>query len=51
MIQQLLFGVESTDLATFVSVAVSFGLLALLACVVPAWRAARVDPVTTLQAQ
>jgi ABC-type antimicrobial peptide transport system permease subunit len=51
VIQQLLFGVETTDPATFASVALTFGGIALLACVVPAWRAARVDPVITLQAQ
>jgi ABC-type lipoprotein release transport system permease subunit len=51
VIQQLLFGVESTDLATFVSVALFFGLVALAACLMPAWRATRVDPVATLQAE
>ena len=48
LIQQLLFGVEPTDLATFVVVALSCGFVALMACLLPAWRATRVDPVATL---
>jgi putative ABC transport system permease protein len=51
LIQRLLFGVESTDPATFIVTALGFGLVALMACLVPAWRATRVDPVLTLQAE
>jgi putative ABC transport system permease protein len=50
-IQQQLYGVESYDPATFVVTALGFGFVALFACLVPAWRATRVDPVTTLQAE
>jgi ABC-type antimicrobial peptide transport system permease subunit len=51
LIQQLLFGVGPTDPATFIVAALGFGLIGLMACAVPAWRATRVDPVLTLQAE
>jgi len=51
LIQQLLFGIEPTDPATFMAAALGFGLVALVACLLPAWRATRVDPVTILQAE
>jgi putative ABC transport system permease protein len=51
IIQHLLFGVEPTDPTTFVFAALTFGLVALLACLLPAWRATRVDPVMVLQAE
>jgi predicted permease len=44
-----LFGVTPTDAAVFVSVPVVLGIVALGACVIPARRAARVDPVTALR--
>jgi putative ABC transport system permease protein len=50
-VQQQLYGVGSTDPATFVVTALGFGFVALFACLVPAWRATRVDPVTTLHAE
>ena len=49
LIQQLLFGVAPTDGMTFAVVTLVCGSVALLACLVPAWRATRVDPVATLQ--
>jgi putative ABC transport system permease protein len=49
LIEQLLFGVEPTDGLTFAAVALICGLVALIACLLPAWRATRVDPVATLQ--
>lgn len=51
LIQQLLFGVEPTDPTTFLVSALGFGLVALVACLLPAWGAMRVDPVTILQAE
>jgi ABC-type antimicrobial peptide transport system permease subunit len=50
-VQRLLFGIESTDPLTFVVTALGFGSVALMACLVPAWRATRTDPVCTLQAE
>ena len=45
----LLFGVKPLDALTFVSAAVLLGLAALAASVIPAWRAACVDPAVTLR--
>jgi putative ABC transport system permease protein len=48
-IRGLLFGVSSHDPLTLASVALALLLVAITACLVPAWRAARADPVTTLK--
>jgi len=50
-IQRLLFGVEPTDPAAFTVAAVGYGAAALVACLIPAWRATRADPAVTLQAE
>ena len=47
----LLFGVGTTDIATFVVVAVTVSLVALVAAFVPARRASRVDPMVALRGE
>jgi putative ABC transport system permease protein len=49
MLTSLLFGVQPTDLPTFLGVSVLLATLALIACVVPALRATRVDPLVVLR--
>lgn len=49
VIGSLLFGVSARDPLTLVSIAPILGGVALIACAVPAWRAARVDPVVALR--
>lgn len=46
-----LFGVEALDPATFTVVPALFFLATLLACLIPARRAARSDPMATLRAE
>jgi putative ABC transport system permease protein len=50
-IENMLFGVKPTDTLTFVAIVLLLGLVALLACLVPALRAMRVDPIVVLRHQ
>ena len=49
VIASLLFGVEPTDAATIVAVVATITLVAAVACLLPAWRASRVDPNIVLR--
>jgi putative ABC transport system permease protein len=50
-IENMLFGVTPTDPLTFVAIVLLLGLVALLACLVPAQRAMRVNPIVVLRQQ
>ncbi|MGA7926771.1 MAG: ABC transporter permease [Candidatus Sulfotelmatobacter sp.] len=45
----LLFGVSRLDSVTYLSVMVLLGAVSMIACGVPAWRAAKVDPMVALR--
>jgi putative ABC transport system permease protein len=49
--QVLLYNVEPMDPATFAAVAAMLAAVAVLASLVPAWRATRVDPVVALKTE
>jgi putative ABC transport system permease protein len=49
VVSSLLFGVRATDPLTFGAVAVLLIAVGLLAIIVPAFRATRIEPVRTLR--
>ncbi|HKW31454.1 MAG TPA: ABC transporter permease [Candidatus Acidoferrum sp.] len=49
MISSLLYGVQPLDATVFIAVAILLLSVAAIACLLPAWRASRVDPITALR--
>ena len=47
----LLFGISRLDPATYFSVIALLAAVSSIACGVPAWRAARIDPASTLRSE
>jgi putative ABC transport system permease protein len=45
----LIFGVKATDVPTYAAVALLLTAIGMLASIIPAYRATRVDPITTLR--
>ncbi|HWT66123.1 MAG TPA: ABC transporter permease, partial [Terracidiphilus sp.] len=51
MLRSILYETEPLDLSVFATVAVVLLCVATVACLAPAWRAARVDPMTALRTE
>ena len=51
LMSALLYQTSATDLPTFASVASILGVVSAIACVAPAWRAARLDPMVALRSE
>jgi putative ABC transport system permease protein len=51
LLQSLLFGIGATDLRTMFIVTLILSAVAFLACLLPARRATRVDPVQALRSE
>jgi putative ABC transport system permease protein len=51
MIQSVLFGTRPIDTTVYVAVAGTLLMVSTLACLLPSWRASRLDPMKALRAE
>jgi putative ABC transport system permease protein len=51
LIRSMLYGTSALDWSVFVEVAVLPLSVALLACILPAWRASRLNPIQALRTE
>jgi ABC-type lipoprotein release transport system permease subunit len=51
LIRSMLYGTGPLDPAVYVAVTFTLLLVATLACIIPAWRASRLDPMHALRAE
>lgn len=51
VVGSFLFGISPRDPLTLLGVAAILGCVGLIACGIPAWRAARVDPTVVLRSE
>jgi ABC-type antimicrobial peptide transport system permease subunit len=51
LLSNMLFGIAPNDPATFVAVSLLLALIAVLACSIPARRAASIEPMQALRAE
>jgi ABC-type lipoprotein release transport system permease subunit len=51
LLSRLIYGVSPTDPITFAVVAVLLTIVAFLSCLIPAWQAARLEPVQALRSE
>jgi ABC-type antimicrobial peptide transport system permease subunit len=51
LLRGMLYGVSPADLTTLASVSIGLLVVVVLACLVPASRATRVDPITSMRAE
>jgi ABC-type antimicrobial peptide transport system permease subunit len=51
LIRSLLFGVRATDPITFAGISFLLAVITLLACYIPAQRAARIDPLISVRCE